>query len=717
MEVSKYTPIESANQRSLVTYESEEGGLNLTDFKDKIIRQIHVVAGITIAISSFAFLKAINRTPIYESGFEILSEPVTIETKVTSSGSQSRETTEEITAVTLSEVQIKTLKSPEIIMSVVEELQPKYPVINYNSIVSALTLTPNEEETILEVVYENSDRQQVRDILESLKTTYLNYSLTRRQLGVNRGLEFLDQQIPTIEAKLEKLNQKLQQLRAKHNFIEPKIQGVQISERIDSLIAKQIEEKSQLEKTQDLAALATEELDRQSFTSTTAMQVGTERYNDLLENLREIDYQISQKSAIFSEQSFEMQTLREQQRSIVSLIDRERATIKQKLNNQIQLEQEQLRSINQEIAGMQKDLQEWSGVTREYENVDRQITITVEQLNELLIQREALRLDASQKEAPWRLLTPVGKPKTDAASTVNYIILGSFLGLLVGVGVALILDQYQNLIYNSSQVKEITNQPILGIIPYDSSNKQLLFERIINLIKPLKSKESTDEQATIQLYQRSSTLTHLLSSSREAFRFLGANLNLFEVENDRNINSLMITSALSGEGKSTVVLHLAQARAAMGTKVLVVEADLRSPNQLSNAIALEKPKQGLSDLLLFDNLTAQEVIQQSYKEENLFVLPSGKIDRNLDSSKLLASPKMRKLMEELAQNFELIIYDVAPIIDYADVSLLSSKTDGVILVTGLGKLQALKLKEAMNQLNISRIPVLGVVINKITPHI
>ena len=71
-------------------------------------------------------------------------------------------------------------------------------------------------------------------------------------------------------------------------------------------------------------------------------------------------------------------------------------------------------------------------------------------------------------------------------------------------------------------------------------------------------------------------------------------------------------------------------------------------------------------------------------------------------------------MEVLKGKFDLIIYDVASIVDYADVSLLATKTDGTILVAGLGKLQALKLKEAMNQLNISRIPILGIVINKIT---
>jgi Mrp family chromosome partitioning ATPase len=132
-----------------------------------------------------------------------------------------------------------------------------------------------------------------------------------------------------------------------------------------------------------------------------------------------------------------------------------------------------------------------------------------------------------------------------------------------------------------------------------------------------------------------------LSSSVEAFRFFGANLGLFEDHN--SINSLIVTSAVSGEGKSTVVLNLAKATAAIGSRVLVVDVDLRSLSKLTTSMALTS-NQGLSDLLLSDDLNAH-------------------------------------------------------------------------LVTGLGKLQALKLKEAINQLNISKTPILGVLINKITAKV
>ena len=714
MEISKYTPVQQSGQN----YESEEGGLNLADFKDRIFRQIHVVLGITLAISSLAFLKAINRTSTYQAEFEILSEPVTIETKVTSSGSQSRETTEEITAVTLNEVQIKTLQSPPVIMSVVEKLQNKYPEIDYNTIVDQLSLEANQQETVLEVVYRNSDRELVEDVLEALKVVYLDYSLQRRQLGVNRGLEFLNQQIPNIQAKVDELNQKLQRLRTQYNFIEPKIQGVQLSERIDNLIAKEIEKESQLEETQKLATNALKELDEQSTTSTTAMEVGTEQYNELLQKLQELDREIADASAIYSDNSFEMQILQDRRQAVVDLINREIATIQQKLNNKIQLQQEQVQTINEEITSAQQQLQEWSGVTREYETIDRQMTITIQQLNELLIQREALRLEAAQKDAPWRLLTPIGEARKDAASTANYIALGTLLGLLVGIAIALIIDRYQNLIYNPSKVQEITNRPILGVIPFDranldESNKKLPFQNIVKLIQP---SESESKFSKIQIYQENSALSNLSSPSVEAFRFLGANLSLHQVKQQEDIHSLIITSAISAEGKSTVALNLAQAKATMGAKVLIVEADMRSHSKLNNAMMLNI-NNGLSDLLLSDELSPKQVIKRSSLDKNLFILTSGNTNSNFDTSKLLASPKMRNLMEELHLNFDLVIYDVASVVDYADVSLLANQTDGVILVTGLGKIQALKLEEAMNQLNISRIPVLGVVVNKITANV
>jgi capsular exopolysaccharide synthesis family protein len=708
MEINKSQQIVQMNHNAQYS-ETAEGGLNLADFKDKIIRQIHIVVGTTIFMSCLAFFSAINRAPTYKASFEIFSEPVTIETKVSSSASESGKTTEEITAVGLDEVQLKNLKSPEIIMPIVIDMKHKYPEMNYDSIISTLLLTTNKDKNVLEVSYQHGDRNQVQDVSQALAKAYLSYSLKRRQSGLNRGLEFLEEQIPRIQTQVNILNQQLQQLRKKYNFIDPQVQGSQISQRIDTLIVKQIEYKSQLEKTQRLAALAKKELEQKSTASTTTMLVGTSRYNALLEDLQKIDSEIAKKSAVFTDQSIEFQNLQEQRQAIVSLINLEIPTIQQKIDNQISLEKKQIQDISQEIANMQQNLQEWLEVTREYESIERRMKVTAQPLNELLVKREILRLESAQRVAPWKLLTLPGDPKTDATSVANYVVLGIFLGLLIGIGTALLFEQYQNLVYNHNQIQKIINQPILGIIPFARSYKKKFYlYKQNNLIK---QSASEAEQSKNINYKRKYAFKSLLSLSVEAYVSLGSNLGLFK--ENKNIRSLIITSAVSGEGKSTVAINLAKAIATIGARVLVVDADMRNSKNLTSYMALN-PTKGLSEILLSDSLDIKSVIQQSFVEENLFILSSINVGNNIDTSKLLASSKMRELMEELEYSFDVVIYDVASIVDYVDVSLLANNTDGVVLVTGLGKLKASKLEEAASQVTMSKIPVLGVVVNKLT---
>ena len=326
----------------------------------------------------------------------------------------------------------------------------------------------------------------------------------------------------------------------------------------------------------------------------------------------------------------------------------------------------------------------------------------------MLIQREALKIESAQKEAPWRLLTSVGEPQTNSASsTVNYVVLGTLLGLLGGVGVAIVVDKYQNRVYTLAEVQEITNLPILSIIPFDRALKKSLFgQKITKLLRP--GGDITD--SSIQLYDRSSSPSNLLTSSTEPFQFFLANLGIFEAKN--TLKSLIVTSAIPGEGKSTIAFNLAKTAASMGKRVLLIDSDLRSTTKISLSIPLTK-KIGLTDLILNPELNLQEVLQQYDLEEDLSILAYGSEPNISEPSKLLVSSKMTEIIETAKQNFDLVIYDAPCVVGYADVSLLATKTDGVILVTGLGKLQQVLLKEAINRLNISNSPVLGVIVNQV----
>lgn len=704
--MNNYAKLTDVTQNHEV-YEPDEGGLNLGALIEILWRNIPLITCITATFSCLAFFRAATQTPIYQSSFEILSEPVTIETKVSSSGSASRETTEEITAVKLDEVQIKTLRSPKIINPVVEQLQERFPAVNYSSIVSNLALNPiNDDQTVLEVLYQHPNKELVESVVSLLSKTYIDYSSERRLSGVNRGLKFLEQQIPKLQERIDLLNLELQQIRKEYNFIEPKIQAEQLSSRLESSVQQQLNNESELNKQRWNLGVIKQEAEQEPSSQVNTIELGTDRYLKLLENLREIDRQIANKSAIFTDNSLEVQILREEKEKIVSLLEREKIVVEQKLGSQINSLKQQDRTVDREIENLKTEINEWSAVTQKYDEIQRQINIAVSQLNELLIQREVLKIEFSQKEAPWRLLTDVQEPYTNIASKVNHVILGTLLGSLVGVGVAFALDKYQNRVYTSAQLQETTNFPILGIIPFDRSlSKFSLTQKLFQLIEP------NSRTSEIEIYRNGHLSSNLEASSTEAYWFCGGNLGLFEATN--SLHSLIVTSATPGEGKSTVGFNLAKVTAGLGKRVLIVDTDLRNISSISVSVsAIPTENLGLTDLLQNSNLQLHRVIRQSSLEENLYILPNGYKASISDPSKLLLSSRMSELMQTAKQNFDLVIYDVPSIVNYADASFLGRKTQGIVLVAGMGKLQNSKLKDAMRKINLSNIPVIGVVVNQ-----
>ncbi len=211
------------------TAKNSEGGLNLNEIKNIIQRKLFLITGCTLLMTSLAYLKMSISPPIYFATFELL-EPLNIETKVTSANEESRETREEITNVELNDVQLKILKSPKIVSRAVESLKNKYPKLNYQELIDGLTINivtdsreSEENQDILLVTYENSDKQKVSDVIEILTKTYIDYSAEKRLSGVKRGIAFLDQQIPQASSEVKNIEEQIKILRSKNNFIKPDI--------------------------------------------------------------------------------------------------------------------------------------------------------------------------------------------------------------------------------------------------------------------------------------------------------------------------------------------------------------------------------------------------------------------------------------------------------------------------------------------------------------
>ncbi|EFM11931.1 capsular exopolysaccharide family [Paenibacillus curdlanolyticus YK9] len=201
------------------------------------------------------------------------------------------------------------------------------------------------------------------------------------------------------------------------------------------------------------------------------------------------------------------------------------------------------------------------------------------------------------------------------------------------------------------------------------------------------------------------TISNPKSPISEAYRTLRTNIQFSSV--DEPIKVIMIASAQAGEGKTTTVTNLAITYAMEGKRVLLIDADLRKPSlhrmfDLSNRI-------GLTNLLAGQFHLSE--VEQATLVDNLTVIPSGPVPPN--PSELLGSQKMKQLLAELKNQYDMILIDTPPNLAVPDGMIISANCDGVVLVVQAGKVKRDMVRKAKTNLDHVNARILGVVLNNV----
>ena len=254
-------------------------------------------------------------------------------------------------------------------------------------------------------------------------------------------------------------------------------------------------------------------------------------------------------------------------------------------------------------------------------------------------------------------------------------LIGAVIGLVVVYTAIFLRRALDQRIRTRDDATKATGASILGVLPV---SEDLNEENIVN--------GDTDD--------------HI---AQESIRQLRTNLRFVNV--DTPPRSFIVTSAVPGEGKSTVSLSLARSLADAGSPVILIDADLRRPT-VAKKLNLDA-KVGLTQVLAGQVEIANAVHQLG--DSNLFVLPAGRIPPN--PSELLGSDKMRQLIKELSEEF-IVVVDVPPLLPVTDASLLSHSVDGVILVGSIGRSHREQMTEASSILKKVNANLFGLVLNR-----
>ncbi|RQD74477.1 MAG: polysaccharide biosynthesis tyrosine autokinase, partial [Candidatus Syntrophonatronum acetioxidans] len=191
----------------------------------------------------------------------------------------------------------------------------------------------------------------------------------------------------------------------------------------------------------------------------------------------------------------------------------------------------------------------------------------------------------------------------------------------------------------------------------------------------------------------------------ESFRTLRTNINLSFI--DERIKTILITSPSQGEGKTTTCVNLGITISRTGSKVILVDGDLGKPT-LHQYLYISG-QYGLIDYLRRDDVSVMDLVQKT-SQNGLFVLPCGSIPSN--PAELVGGGKIKKLVDQLKEHFDIIIIDSPPLVQVTEASMLSTLVDGTILVVQFGSSSRQAVEKAKEQLERAKSRILGIVVNR-----
>jgi polysaccharide biosynthesis transport protein len=329
--------------------------------------------------------------------------------------------------------------------------------------------------------------------------------------------------------------------------------------------------------------------------------------------------------------------------------------------------------LNQQLAEIGQELDD-ARARYTKDNIPPSIELKQNTYASLLQQYEQGRLSEAARANILSVVEPAVAPDSPSKPrTAQNLALGAAIGLITGFGLLLLFENLDTRLYSVEQITKVVELTPLGSIPTD---------------------------------RRLRHCDRYNSDSREGAAFRRLLVNILAHNAGQPLRTLLVTSASANEGKSTVVGNLACAMTRSGQRVIVVDGDFRSPSMhrlfgLSNRI-------GLSNVLMGE-VDVREAIQTS-STDGIALLASGPSRGDAPERHHLGN--ITKVLEHLAQQFDIVLLDGPDLLSEPDVALLASWVQGVLLVVALARSREDTLRSARRQLTDVKARLIGVVLNR-----
>jgi succinoglycan biosynthesis transport protein ExoP len=538
---------------------------------------------------------------------------------------------------------------------------------------------------LLEIRFSSSDPVLAAKAVNTLIDTYIEQNYKTRVDATMRTSDWLTQQLSELQMRVEESQEKLVRYQKEHGIL-----GIDEKENI---ITSKLDELNK-----ELTSAEGDRMQKESV-----YRLAKSGDPDLLSNLdpssplaklrgqeEDLHRQIAQASVRFQPTYPKVEELDKQMAAVQADIQTETARVASKYEKDYQaaLGREKLLRASLEDQKTEENRLNESAI--EYSLLKRDVESNRQLYEGLLQKLKEAGVMTGLRSSNVRIVDPASPPTGPSSPNIpRNLLMSLMVGLAGGLSLAFVLESRDTTVHSLEQVRMITALPSLAVIPLSSRpNKSL----------PASKRLPRSAAAMVSAIRPKSEIA-------EAYRALRTSILLSRTGKSAKV--LMVTSALPQEGKTTTSVNLAIVLAQHGSRVLLIEGDMRRSG-ISQILHL-KSDIGLSTILSSNNGVSDAAILSVADVPNLSVLPAGPVA--LHPSEMLASARMRDLIRGLEPQFDHIIIDTPPVLSVTDAALLSALADSTLLVIRAGMTSRAALRRVHDVLTHVDARIMGVVLN------
>jgi exopolysaccharide transport family protein len=555
-----------------------------------------------------------------------------------------------------------------------------------SSFVGRISVSPVRDSRLVDIGFRALDPEVAVKAVNALSQAYIDNNMDLRLGAIKGAMAWMNERIEEERHKVEASERKLQEYRETEGIV------TEFSGEVETVTAQKLAQLNsqvvQAESDRVEAETRYKQARQLKDNPLILDSIPEVLNNQLIQNIKKTEVElykrISELSGKYGKEHPKMKAANSELESLQQRKATEVSRIIDSLRNEYEVAQARESSLKaalerqkQESLELNKKAIEYGVLKREAEGARELYDLLIRRFKETSVTEE---IDTSN----IRIIDRAEYAYQVSPNTRRDLRLAAVIGLMLGLGLAFLIEYLDRSFKSPEEIEQHLNVPLLGVV----------------LLHQIMGRRSEDTDKIKQLI----SLEQPRSAVSESYRGIRTRI-LFSTANSQP-KSILMASAMEQEGKTLTSANIAVIMARTGSRVLMVDCDMRKP-RMHNIFGIDK-ENGVSNVLVGES-EIRDVIRET-EVENLHIIPCGNIPPN--PSELLGSRAMKEMLESLAGEYDRIIIDSSPVTAVTDAAVLSKVVDGVVVVVQANKTEREVVSRAIDQLTAVNARIFGVILNK-----